>query len=412
MSSFGPRISRAWDRTRTIPGLGRDVAVLVLLVVVGFGAAGFILANQRVDWPWQHRFEFKADFVETPGISPNNGQEVRIAGVTVGSIKAADVTDSGHARLTLSIEEGHTIYRNARLILRPKTPLNDMYVEMSAGTPGAKPLKEDGVIAVAQTDHPVQVDAVLQNLDEQTRDALSSLLDESDVALASAPQKLSGGLEATDETIKKFDPVFEALKTRREKISQLVTSLSQISTAVGGNDERLARLSTALRTTLDTVAARDGELQSSLGELPGVVDELRGATGSVTDLSKELNPTLKSVRSASEDLPPALERLTSFSDELGKTAKTARPVVAKARPIAADLRPIVGHVRSTVDDAQVLTRDLDASTKKLVSYLTDLRAFIYNTNSVVSLKDANGGILRGQAQLNLTSLPIALGGTR
>jgi phospholipid/cholesterol/gamma-HCH transport system substrate-binding protein len=406
---MGKRLRRVWDRTRTVPGLGRDIVALLVLVVMGLTAAGIILANQRVDWPWQDKFVFQADFREAPGISPGNGQEVRVAGVTVGQIKRASVTSNGKARLTLSLEPGHDVYDNARLVLRPKTPLNDMYVEINEGGPPGNVLREGDIVPVAQTENPVQVDAVLQHLDTRSRAALTALLGESDAALAHAPENLPGGLESTDATLKKLKPVVSALDTRREKISLLVTSIADISEATGGDDKRLARLTSSLQKTLGVVAARDKDVSDTMAQLPGLTDDLRTSTGSVKGLTGQLDPTLDNVKEASGTLPGALSRLTVTADRIRETATTARPLVSAAVPLVHDLRPLVPHLRSALTDAGAVTTRLDTSTSMLVSYLTHLQAFVYNTTSVVSLQDANGGILRGQIQVNKTTVPARIG---
>lgn len=406
-------LRRAWDRTRTVPGLGRDVIALLVLVALGTTACGFVLVKQRFDWPWEDRFVISANFQEVPGISPGNGQEVRIAGVIVGTIKEAKVTSNGQARLKLSIEPGHVLYKDARVLLRAKTPLNDMYVEMSEGTPEAGKLRDGDVIPVSQTVSPVQVDRVLQNLDEDARSGLAAILQDSDIALANAPAQLGPGLVATDKTLDRFKPVMTALQTRREKLAELVTSISQIAGAAGGDEARIARLTNSLSSTLGTVSARDQELEQALAQMPGFVAQLRNATGSVTDLSKQLDPTLTSLRDASGVLPKAFKDVSGLAHQLQGVAEVGAPAAREARPVVADLRPVIPQLGSALGDISNITARLDPATRTVVSYLEDIRAFVYNTTSIFSVEDANGGILRGQAGLGPSSLPISTrGGNR
>ncbi|MCW2786661.1 MAG: hypothetical protein JWP74_3178 [Marmoricola sp.] len=403
------RVARLADTVRTVPGLGRDVTAIIVIMVLGLTAAGGILAKQRVHWPWQNQFVFAADFKEVPGISPGNGQEVRIAGVTVGRITKADVTDAGLARLTLALDPGYKVYSNARLVLRPKTPLNDMYVEMSQGSAPAKQLRSGQELPVSQTSDPVEVDAVLQHLDDRTRVALTSLLDESDDALASAPADVPSALNATDATAKKLKPVVVALETRRAKIARLVTELGDISQAAGGDDTRLARLTASLDSTLSTITSHDDDLRASLSTLPGLSRELGSATGQLRSLGGQLNPTLDDVRTASSSLPGALGRLSTTADAIKTTAASAAPLVRGLVPVADDLRPFAANLSASLADASAITGRLDSATAQIVGSLNDLQAFIWNTASFVSLQDANGGILRGQIQVNTTTLPTGLG---
>ncbi|MCF7550726.1 MlaD family protein [Pseudonocardia sp. WMMC193] len=404
------RLARSWERTRSEPGLFRNVAIMAVLLLLGLTVGGVILANQRFNPPWADDQVFFATFESAPAISPGNGQEVRIAGITVGDIRGASVDEDGHARLELAVQGDHPVYDNATVVLRPKSPLNEMYVELNPGGPPGNPLGEDAVLPVGSSQKPVQVDEVLSHLDDNTRFALTSLLSESDTALANAPQTLPEGLTNTQQVLEDLKPVVDQLDTRRDKIAQLVTALSQVSTAVGGDNERISRLATNLQQTLTVLDRQNPALDSSLAQLPDLNTQLDAAMRGVTDLAGELDPALGNVRAASDRLPAALSRVEDSVGTLDTTLDVLSPVLAKARPVVGDLRPALVDVNGALGDLIPISEQLDPVTSAALPYLTDLQAFVYNTNSVVSLRDANRGILRGLLQVSPTTLPLPLQG--
>ena len=135
------RLRKNWERVRTEPGLKKNVIVMALLLVLATAAGSWVLGNQRFTAPWADRFELAAEFEAVPGVAPGNGQEVRMHGVIVGQITDARVNDAGRAELVMSLDPGHPVYENARLVLRPKSPLNEMYVEID---PGDFPVTTEG----------------------------------------------------------------------------------------------------------------------------------------------------------------------------------------------------------------------------------------------------------------------------
>ncbi|MCU1679976.1 MAG: Mammalian cell entry related domain protein [Amycolatopsis sp.] len=407
MTERKQRFRRFMDRVKTEPGLKRNVSVLIALIALAGVAGGIILTNQRVNFPWDNKFEFYATFAGSPGVSPDHGQEVRIAGVAVGEIKTADVDNRGMARLELSIDPQYKVYDNATVVLRPKSPLNEMYVELNPGNAAkGHPLAADGVLPVTASQRPIEIDEVLDHLDDNSREALTTLLQESDTALAAAPQNLPQGLTATDQVAQKLQPVLAALNTRRDGIQHLVTALQQISSSVGDDGGRLQSLADSLQTTLSVLGQKSSSLDSVLGQLPDLTTQLKAATDSVGTLSSQLDPALDNLKNASSTLPDALSKLTGTVDQLNTTLDEAKPVVDKAGPVVADLRPYVRDLNVALPDLRVTTTRLDPVTSALVKYLPDLGAFVVNTHSMTSLADANGGILRGMLEITPTTLPL------
>jgi phospholipid/cholesterol/gamma-HCH transport system substrate-binding protein len=391
MSTIGEK----WERVKTTPGLGRDVTAFVAMVVAGIVGVVLIQGALANGGPFESRKDVKVEFAAINGMNPDSQPKVTIAGVVVGYVEDAETTDHGTAVVTLNMEAQYPVHTNARAILRPKNPLNDMQVEVNPGGPPAPELADGAVIPAAQTERPVQADEVLQHVDERTQTALTSLLSESDTALMHASQQLPGGLGATSSTLQRLQPVTDALKTRRENIRALVTSLAQISAAAGHDDSRLARLADSTQRTLTSLAGNDDALRASLDQLPDLGNQVRDALQGTQRLTQQLNPTLDDLHQASDALPPALDELRGTADKLGKTVDAAAPVVDKAQPVVGDLRPVVDDVHDSLGTLEPVTGRLDRDTGIVTSYLTELRAFIYNTRSVFGAGDAQGGIIRG-----------------
>lgn len=400
-----PNLRKQFERVRTEPGLKRNVSVLAALVVVALVAGGGILSQQRFNAPWSDTFELNAEFEALPGIAPGNGQEVRLAGVVIGQITGARVNREGRPELRMELEKGHPIYDNARLVLRPKSPLNEMYVTIDPGTPQGRLLHSGDHLGVANTERPVQVDEVLSSLDDNTRRALTALLRESDVATAHAPSDLPAGLEQLAGFTESMRPVAEQLASRRELLQRLVTASSRISSAVGGDDRRLVALASSLDTTLASLADGNTAVDASLRRLPELARRMTAAASGVRRLSAQLDPTLRDLDRASIDLPPALKKLSSTTDALADVVDAAGPTARAARPVLADLRPFTQNLRVALPRLGFSTSRLDPVTATLLDYRDDVAAFFVNTRSLTSMKDSNGGILRGMLELTTTSLP-------
>lgn len=393
-------------RLRTEPDLKRNTIAVATLVVLALVAGGGILANQRFSPPWADHYELVAEFEAVPGISPGNGQEVRMAGIIVGQITEVEVGPEGRARVVMELEPEQKVYRNARLVLRPKSPLNEMYVTIDPGGPPAEVVPSGGVLPVTNTQRPVQVDEVLGHLDDNARAALTSLLRESDAALASAPRSLAPGLDAADGVLADLRPVVETLDSRRAKLRRLVTALGQISSAVGEHDERLVNLAGSLDVTLAAVADNQDALAPALRDLPALTRTLKSSTRAVHRLSEQLEPTLKDVHRATDTLPRALAKVSATSRDLRTTVELARPVAEKARPVVNDLRPFVFQLTQALPVVERTTQRLDPVTAAFVKYLPDLGAFLVQTRSFTSIHDANGGIIRGMIEVTPTSFPV------
>jgi phospholipid/cholesterol/gamma-HCH transport system substrate-binding protein len=381
-------MSQTWERVRTVPGLGRDVAAVTVLIVGALVSLGIMYPKMTTAFPWEDRAHVHVEFPRVPGVNPNSSQKVTIAGVIVGQVVGWDVTDHNTAVLDLNIDGKQKVYQNARAILRPKNVLNDMTVEINPGGPPAPLLGKDDFIPETQTDRPVQVDEILDNLPERTQAAVDSLIVQANATFSTtAPEQLGQGLRSTQVTLDDIRPVMQSLDSRRDKIAKLSTSLARFAQALGRTDDRAAKLVDSTQQALAVLGDNDTAVRRSLDQLPGLNDNLRSAMNAVQPLTDQLNPTIDDLGAASKEFPKALNRFEDTLNTLDDTVDSAKPFVKDARPVVDDLKHFVGDAEPALRDLEPVSKSLQKDTKTLVTYLDNIRAFVYNTRSVFGAGD-------------------------
>src|SRR3954464_7763093 len=160
----------------------KDFVAVIVLFVIALAVGGYILGNQRFYLPhWvpvigSDFVDYKAEFTSGKSLTPGQGQTVDIAGVPVGEIGSVELKD-GKALVTMKIRRKYTpIYKDATALLRPKTGLEDMIVELTPGSRTAGKAPTGYPIPVQHTLPDVKLDEILAQLDSDTRDYLKLLV--------------------------------------------------------------------------------------------------------------------------------------------------------------------------------------------------------------------------------------------
>ena len=74
-----------------------ELSAVVFLVVCAVAVGAYVLAHQRVRFPWQHATRSRPTSRRLRAVTPGQGQTVDVAGVKVGEIGSVTLHD-GHAR--------------------------------------------------------------------------------------------------------------------------------------------------------------------------------------------------------------------------------------------------------------------------------------------------------------------------
>jgi phospholipid/cholesterol/gamma-HCH transport system substrate-binding protein len=389
----------------------KDFAAVVLLILVAAGVGGYILSNQRFYLPkWvplvgKDFYTLKADFSTAQAVTPGQGQTVNVAGVKVGEISRVDLV-GGRAVVEMKIERKYSkIYRDASILLRPKTGLKDMILELDPGTVTAGEVPSGGSIPVSQTLPDINPDQILAQLDRDTRDYLRLLL-------GGAGQGLRGNSQALAATFKRFEPtarygdqLTRLLAERRRNVARSIHNFRLLAQALASRDGDLARFVKASNDVFARFAAQDANIRATLRELPGTLEVTQSALGRTNRLASALGPTLQALRPTARDLGPTNVAVRPFFRETEPVVRTQlRPFSRQALPVVRDLRP-------ATRDLSVLTPNL-TTTFRVVNYI--LNELAYNPpgpaeegylfwaawashagNSLFSTQDAHGPIRRG-----------------
>ncbi len=123
--------------------------MLVVAATVGI----YILENQRLRFPLleDKPFQLKAEFATAQAVTPGQGQTVRVSGVRIGDIAKTELED-GRAIITMDLDREYDelVHTDATALLRPKTGLKDMFIELNPGTTDAPVADEGWTIPVSQ----------------------------------------------------------------------------------------------------------------------------------------------------------------------------------------------------------------------------------------------------------------------
>lgn len=409
---------------RAIREHAKEFVAIVALVIFGLATTGYILANQQAPYPsWipflgEETFELKADLETAQAITPGQGQTVNVAGIKVGDITDVELED-GHAVVTMLVEDRYEglIKDDATVLVRPRTGLQDMTLEVDPGT-SETDMDEGDTIPLASTVRNVPPDEFLAALDGDTRDYLKLLIQGGSEGLADNGEEASAVFRRFSPLAKYLARLNGALSERDEAIRRSITSFKEVSEALGGSDTRLAEFVSSSNDVLSAFARQEASLRATFQELPGALTATREAVSSGNVFAQELGPAATALLPSAEALKPALEETYPFFRD------TAGPIRNQITPFAQDTQPVFEELRKT-------TTELNETTPAVVGGLKELNRFFnalghnpsgpeegylfwanwlgHNTNQAYNFQDASGPVLRTVAFNSCRTASLALG---
>jgi phospholipid/cholesterol/gamma-HCH transport system substrate-binding protein len=313
----------------------RDFIAIAVLVAVGLVATFIIVQEQRLRIPILESkpFELKAEFQSAQAVVAGQGQTITVAGVEVGQVENVQL-ENGRAVVTFGIDRQFLpIYRNATILLRPRTGLDDMFFQLDPGTKSAGEIPNAGTVPLSNTAPDVNLDEILAGLDSDTQAYLRLLLIGGGQGLKGQGKNLGKVLSSLGPLNKDLSRLNSKVAERRHQLADLVHNFSVLTKDLGKHKGDITSFVKASNDALSAIGAQDPNVQRAVAELPGTLSVATNTFTKVNGLAHQLGPAFNALR-------PFARHLDAMNTSVRQLADSATPVIQhQIRPFVRAARP-------------------------------------------------------------------------
>lgn len=259
---------------------------------------------------------YHARFTDVTGLLPGN--EVRVAGVKVGTVKGiglkGDVAD-----VSFELQGGHHLTQSNILELRYRNLVGERYVAIVEGNGSADRMKDGATVPVARTRPALDLTVLFngfrplfQALDPKTVNDVSFEI----------IQTLQGEGGTVEALLQKTASLTTTLADKDAVIGRVVDNLTTVLATVDQRDDDLSNLIVQLRRLSSGFAADRAAIGSSIsgiadltdataGLLEGIRPSLRGDIASLRTLAGTLDDNKAVIDGVLQRLPEKLNRIVA-----------------------------------------------------------------------------------------------------
>jgi phospholipid/cholesterol/gamma-HCH transport system substrate-binding protein len=405
---------------RAIKNHAADFGAILVLLLLSIGVAGYILHHERLRFPWidSSPFSINAEFSTAQAVTPGQGQSVRVSGVQIGDIGQVTLKN-GIAVVKLDLQDKYKklIHTDATALLRPRTGLKDMFVELNPGTGTAPVVKPGYTIPVANTLPDINLDEIWASLDADTRSYLDLLVNGAGQGLKGRANDLAGVIQQLEPTHRDLARLNTALAVRGSNLRQLVNSLQRLNTQLALSQTQIAQLVDSSAIVFNAFASEDKNISRAVADLPATLRQTTATLAKVQVFANQLGP-------AARNLIPAANALPAANDALATLARPSAPIIQnQIRPFVIASRPLVRNLRPASVNLAAATPNL-SKTFDVLNHLFNLLGYNpandtpagqhgylwwlawlnHNARTLFSTQDANGDFRPVFLQLSCSTI--------
>ncbi|WP_040807915.1 MlaD family protein [Nocardia concava] len=270
-------------------GSGGAAAVVVVLA-----ACGVLYAAPP------GRAEYGADMTEAGAIRA--GEDVRMAGITVGTVKSLELHDD-RVHMTFTVDSDVFVGDQSTLDIRMLTIAGGHYVALISA--GSKPLSRK-VIAKDRVRLPYTLGQAFQDAVTPVHDVDGETLRKNLAELQTALVKSPDGLRQLGHAV---DSVVDILDRQNADVSRALAISQEYLSAISDDTALYGRLTHELNLTTDILVDKRAELRASLDLLERMLSRLAA-------IEPAYDSSLKPMFDKLAEAVPELDRLTGRLDQV------------------------------------------------------------------------------------------------
>jgi ABC-type transporter Mla subunit MlaD len=394
-----------------------------IVAIIGLvGVAGLLLFGLGADGDGD-TYEVRAIFDNGGFLVP--GEEVRVAGATVGSVSSVDVTmpdeaahkdgspDPGKAVVVLKIdEEGFQDFRDdAECQIRPQSLLGEKYVDCkptklrAPDSPLPPPLEEipDGERGEGQHFLPVEnnlnavdIDLINNIMREPYAERFRLILNDLGAGFAARGDDLAAIIQRADPALRNTNEVLAELASQNQRLAKLAKDSDTILQPFARERQAVAGFINNANVAAEATAERSQDLEAGFQRFPEALHELRLTMVKLRSFSDQATPVFAEFRAGGPAIARATRALGPFADA------TEPSLISLGTAAEQSQRPLVNST-PILRDAVDLTKKAGPGAKRLARLFTNLRktgfheylmSLIFNTTNAINGYDQYGHFLR------------------
>ena len=208
---------------------------LIIFIVVTTMATG-VLVVLIGNLTFQSNRDYKAVFSDATGVV--KGDDVRIAGVKVGSVKKIDIINRTQALVSFNVAKSSIVTKSSTATIRYRNLVGQRYISLTQGVGDLDRLPNDSTIPVSRTQPALDL-SVLFNGFKPLFAALSPAdINKLSAEVISVFQGEGGNFNAL---LQNTASITNTLADRDQVIGSLIDNLNSVLDTLAGRDKQLSR---------------------------------------------------------------------------------------------------------------------------------------------------------------------------